>query len=102
MSRIRVEADEGLMADYPRCWPARVRIAVGPSRNERLVTHVPGDPARPFDRSAVRSKFLRFVTPVLCGEKTEQLLARTGDLLVDGDFVPLVLEIEQLCRDAVA
>ena len=50
-TRIKVEADEGLLADYPRTWPARVRVTAGSERHERLVTHVPGDPARPFDRA---------------------------------------------------
>jgi 2-methylcitrate dehydratase PrpD len=101
MSRIRVEQDERLMADYPRCWPARVRVTAGKSRHERLVVHVPGDPARPFDRAAVRAKFVRFVTPVVGAQKAEQLLARASELLAEEDFAALVTEVEQVCRDGL-
>ena len=65
MNKITVEADERLLADYPRAWTARVSVEAASGRHERQLMHVPGDPARPFDRSRVRDKFLRFVSPVL-------------------------------------
>ena len=65
MDRITVTPDESLLADYPRTWPARLCVTAGSARHERLVTHVPGDPARPFDRARVREKFLRFTAPVV-------------------------------------
>ena len=65
MDKITVEADERLLADYPRAWTARVSVEAASGRHERQLTHVPGDPARPFDRARVREKFLRFVGPVL-------------------------------------
>jgi 2-methylcitrate dehydratase PrpD len=102
MSRIRVEQDERLMADYPRCWPARVRVTVGGAAHERLVTHVPGDPARPFDRSAVDAKFVRFVTAIVGAQKAEQLLARSNDLLADRDLATLATEVEHICGNALA
>jgi 2-methylcitrate dehydratase PrpD len=102
MSKIEVEADQSLLADYPRSWPARVIVTAGSARHERRVTHVPGDPARPFDRASVREKFDRFVAPVLGKEKTEQMLARASDALASGKFAPLVAEIEAACRDALA
>jgi 2-methylcitrate dehydratase PrpD len=101
MSKIQVEADEGLLADYPRSWPARAIVTAGAARYERLVTHVPGDPARPFDRASVREKFVRFVAPVLGTQKTEQMLARCGDALAGGRFAALVAEIEAACGDAL-
>src|SRR5215467_13398535 len=48
MAKIKVEADARLLV--PVSWPARVRVAAGSARHEREVTHVPGDPALPFDR----------------------------------------------------
>ena len=39
----------------PARWPARVRVTAGSEQHERLVSHVPGDPARPFDRAQVRT-----------------------------------------------
>jgi 2-methylcitrate dehydratase PrpD len=101
MSKIKVEADEGLLADYPRSWPARLIVTAGAARRERLVTHVPGDPARPFDRAGVREKFVRFVAPVLGMQKTEQMLTRCGDALAGGRFGALVAEIEAACAGAL-
>jgi hypothetical protein len=61
------------------------------------VTHVPGDPALPFDRESVRKKFLRFAQPVIGVEKAERILARCSDVLATGAFSQLVDEIEQAC-----
>jgi len=97
MAKIKVEADERLLADYPVSWPARLRVAAGPTRHERGVTHVPGDPALPFDRTSVRKKFLRFTQPVLGVENAERILARCGGVLATGAFSQLMDEIEQAC-----
>jgi 2-methylcitrate dehydratase PrpD len=102
MSKIKVAADESLLADYPRRWPARVMVTAGSTRYERLVTDIPGDPARPFDGAKVREKFARFVAPVLGTEKTEQILTRISDALASGTFAALVAEIEAACRNPPA
>jgi 2-methylcitrate dehydratase PrpD len=95
MGKIKVEADER----YPSCWPARVRVAAGSTRHARDVTHIPGDPALPFDRVRVREKFLRFTQPVL-GETAEHILARCSGVLATGEFSQLMDEIERACSMA--
>ncbi len=65
MDRIRVTPDDSLLADYPRVWPARVRVTAASMQHDRLVTHVPGDPARPLDAAGVSEKARRFIAPVL-------------------------------------
>jgi 2-methylcitrate dehydratase PrpD len=102
MSKTKVEADESLLSDYPRTWPARVRVAAGSAWHERLVTHVPGDPARPFDRARVQEKFLSFVAPALGEGKARDILARCSDGLATGEFGALVAAIENACADAQA
>src|SRR5215467_13717066 len=97
MVKINVEADARLLADYPVSWPARVRVAAGSARHEREVTHVPGDPALPFDRESVRKKFLRFTQPVLGAENAERILARCSGVLATGAFSQLIDDIEQAC-----
>jgi 2-methylcitrate dehydratase PrpD len=97
MDKIKVEADAGLLADYPRSWPARVRVIARGAQHERLVTHVPGDSARPFDRARVREKFRSFVAPVLGAEKTEHILARCSEALAIGQVASLANEIEEAC-----
>ena len=98
MAKITVKADEGLLSDYPRRWSARVTVVAGTDRHERLVSHVPGDPARAFDRARVREKFLRFVAPVIGTEKAERILVRCGDVLVDGRFELLMEDIGAIWR----
>jgi hypothetical protein len=66
------------------------------------VTHVPGDPARAFDRARVREKFLRFAQPVLGPEGAARMLARCRDALATGAFAPLLDAIELACADALA
>jgi 2-methylcitrate dehydratase PrpD len=103
MAKIKVEADDGLLADYPRSWPARVRVAAaGSAQHERMVTHVPGDPARAFDRARVHEKFLGFVAPALGPEEAERMLARCRTAPAAGEFAPLLDAIEQTCSDALA
>jgi 2-methylcitrate dehydratase PrpD len=102
MTKIKVAADESLLSEYPRRWPARVTVRAGAARYERLVRDVPGDPACPFDRAQVREKFVRFVEPVLGTERTGKALARISDALARGDFAVLVEEIDGACCDALA
>ena len=103
MAKIKVAADERLLADYPRSWPAHVRVVAGFAQHERTVTHIPGDPARPFDRGSVGKKFLRFAQAALGAGKAERLLARCSEVLTSGQFSSLVDEIEQACAaDSVA
>src|SRR6516162_6467945 len=97
MAKIKVAADERLLADYPRSWPAHVRVVAGFAQHERTVTHIPGDPARPFDRGSVGKKFLRFAQAALGAGKAERLLARCSEVLTSGQFSSLVDEIEQAC-----
>jgi len=97
MDKIKVEADESLLADYPLTWPARVRAVVGSTVHERLVTHVPGDSGHPFHRAHVQAKFLRFVLPVFGTGVAEHILARCGEVLTSGHFGSFVEEIEVAC-----
>ena len=101
MSKIKVAADKSLLADYPRTWPARVVVTAHTARHERLVTYVPGDPARPFSRSDVCAKFSRVVTPVIGPERTERMLARCEEAIERDGFAALAAEIETVCCEAV-
>lgn len=64
MAKITVRADDGLLSYYPQAWPARVVARTRADSSERLVTQTPGDPARPFDMTAVTRKFSRIVAPI--------------------------------------
>jgi len=76
MARIKVSADDALLADYPAAWPARVVVKTSSGVHERLVRHVPGDPARPFAETDVMAKLRRLV-----GEQRAQRLLEFGAVL---------------------
>lgn len=98
MAKIMVEPDESLLASYPSKWPARVEVEAGSARHERVVTDIPGDPARPLDRAKIQEKFTRFVRPIIGAERTQQLFNGCSDALSGGDLRALVDEIEHVCR----
>jgi 2-methylcitrate dehydratase PrpD len=77
MSRITVAAHESLLPHYPTEWHARVSVVTPRGRQEKMVRHVPGDPARPMDQASLKAKFDRLAAPVL-GEKTTSSLWRTA------------------------
>jgi 2-methylcitrate dehydratase PrpD len=74
MARIKVRAEQSLLgAGYPRAWAAHVTVTTRARRHERTVTHVPGDPARPFGEDDLKRKFARVVRPLLDREQAEAL-----------------------------
>jgi 2-methylcitrate dehydratase PrpD len=77
MARINVDDDERLLAaGYPRAWAAWVTVTTASGRHEHQVSHVPGDPARPFDEGAVKQKFIRVTAPVIETPQAEAMFAR--------------------------
>ncbi len=56
MSRITVVADDDLLPRYPAEWQARVSVATSRGRQEKLIRHVPGDPARPMSPGELASE----------------------------------------------
>jgi 2-methylcitrate dehydratase PrpD len=96
MGRITVAADDTLLATYPAAWPARVTVTTAAGTHERAVSHVPGDPARPFGKADVAKKFSRFAGAVMGADAASALFAR----IVDGgaDVPDIVDEIERACR----
>ena len=84
MDKIKVDAGRGPARGLSAHLAGAGGVTTGSTRHERLVTHVPGDPARPFDRARVREKFLRFVGPMIGKSKAEQILARCSDVCCAG------------------
>jgi 2-methylcitrate dehydratase PrpD len=81
MERVAIVPDEALLLSFPSQWPARVEVTTSSGRHERTVKEVPGDPARPFDATAVREKFRRLAVPVIGSEASAQVLERAFGLL---------------------
>ena len=73
MARVKVVADDGLLADYPATWPAHVVVTTSQARHERRVDHIPGDPARAFTEVELARKFEHFVAPAAGAESAALL-----------------------------
>lgn len=65
MQKITVEADDALLADYPRLWPAQVTVTTASETRARRIAAIPGDPSQPFGEAEVIAKFRRFATPAI-------------------------------------
>jgi 2-methylcitrate dehydratase PrpD len=96
MSRIKVVADETLLADYPSHWPARVVAETASGRHERLITNIPGDPDRPFTEADVRAKFKRLTAAALGGEVENFLQLSLSALQSKESLLSLMREIEDV------
>jgi 2-methylcitrate dehydratase PrpD len=97
MDQVAVRPDDTLLAEFPARWPGRIEVTTSSGRTGRTVTDVPGDPARPFDRNAVREKFVRLAAPVIGAEACERALAG-GFGLLSGKTDPagLLRQIEDI------
>jgi 2-methylcitrate dehydratase PrpD len=101
MKRVQLRAEEGLVAaDYPRAWAAHITIATAGKRHERSVTHVPGDPARPFSEDDLRQKFVRVTAPMLDAERAGAAFTQALDAVKNP--AGMLAEIEQIARSAKA
>ena len=100
MAKISVRADEGLLRHYPKSWPAHVVVTTAGARHEKLVLHVPGDPARTLDESQVSAKFWRLVAPLVGDHASEELL-RLAFAAIDGGGAKALLEALGRCAAAL-
>jgi 2-methylcitrate dehydratase PrpD len=76
MTRIAVQGDEDLKAEgYPQAWAAQVTVETASGSRACKVTHVPGDPARPFGETELRAKFHRVTAPVLNSAQADEMFA---------------------------
>jgi len=74
MTKVKVSADETLLAGFPKVWRSRVRVQAGGAWHEREIDRVPGDPARPFDEVAVRDKFRRTSGEAIGADACDRLI----------------------------
>jgi 2-methylcitrate dehydratase PrpD len=96
MARITVKGDDALLADYPKVWPARVVVSTRKGTHELIVTHVPGDTARPFHQHDIERKFVRYAAPVVQGDAKELFRRSLGVLQGRESAASLVAELREL------
>jgi 2-methylcitrate dehydratase PrpD len=103
MSRITVVVDDDLLPHYPAQWPARVSVVTTRGRREKLIRHLPGDPARPISHASLREKFDRLVSPVLGNKVTDPLWRTATEALSSGERpIDLVRQLDQIIERTTA
>jgi 2-methylcitrate dehydratase PrpD len=81
MDRVVPVRDPALDADYPRVWPAWVRIALRDGRTfEERVAHPLGDPENFPDAAALGAKFRTLARRALSDAQVDRLAAAVADL----------------------
>jgi 2-methylcitrate dehydratase PrpD len=98
MNKITVRADETVLDRFPEQWPARARVRTQHGEQERSVKRVPGDPERPFDIQAVRTKALRLVGSQ-ASHLADQCIAMLAGRLTPGQLLDLV---ERSCASSMS
>jgi 2-methylcitrate dehydratase PrpD len=97
MTRIKVTADDALLADYPKTWPGRIVVSTAAGRHERSVRDVPGDPACAFTAAEVEAKFQRLVAPIAGEPRARHLFGLGSTVLRHGTALPsIVAELKGL------
>jgi 2-methylcitrate dehydratase PrpD len=95
MDRVVATRDAALDAQYPRVWPAWVRIEVRDGRRfEEHVTHPLGDPERFPDAAALGAKFRSLARRALPEAQVERLAATVAAL-------PAAPDVDQVLSAAV-
>jgi 2-methylcitrate dehydratase PrpD len=96
MNKIAVRPNEDLLDGFPRQWLASVRVRTPNSEHQKLIRHVPGDPERPFDESAIKSKASR-----LTGSTADRIIDQCRAMF-EGRMTPeqLVDFINRACAAA--
>jgi len=102
MGKVKVTADDALLADYPARWSARVVVKSMSGRHEYKAEHVPGDPARPLSVQALVDKFRKLAAPV-AGEAQADAMLDAALHIADTAAAPsrLLRDIEALYSRAI-
>ncbi len=82
--RVTLTIDPELDALFPRQVAQRVTIKTGRGTFEKLVEHPLGEPANPYGREGLRTKFRNLTSPMLSPERQERVITDTGNLRSDG------------------
>ena len=97
MSLIKVSSADGLPPEYPKAWPAKIVVTTTNGRHERSVTHVPGDPARPFGEADLRKKFHKLVASVP-EDQVDDMFTRALEALDEPSGLPRDIEMIDAAR----
>lgn len=83
--RIAVREDDSpeLIAHFPARFPAKVAVTAAGQTHERCVVEATGDPGRPLDDAALRSKIARVLDNLGRGEDAKTLFEIAGSALTD-------------------
>jgi 2-methylcitrate dehydratase PrpD len=101
MARVKIVADETLLAGYPSRWRARTVVQTASCSHEKPIDGIPGDPERPFAEADVQAKFRRFTASALGGEIEEFLRLSLNALRSNESLLSLTRGIDRVIAHAV-
>ena len=80
MPRVHLHRDKALNKDYPREWPAIVKITTGSGAFERRVDYPKGDSENPLSLDELVAKFRGMVSGIIPDARAEALIQRMLDI----------------------
>jgi 2-methylcitrate dehydratase PrpD len=99
MDKITVRADAEVLQDFPRRWPACLRVRARQGDHERTIVHVPGDPERQLDGDARKAKARRLI-----GAATDEIASRCDVVFNEPDgparLIALIDQVSARSRSA--
>jgi 2-methylcitrate dehydratase PrpD len=96
MNKITVRPNEDLLDGFPRQWAAGLHVRTTNSEHQRLIRNIPGDPERPFDESAIKTKAFRLI-----GSTADNLVGQCRSMF-EGRTTPeqLIAFVDSSCAAA--
>ncbi len=94
MGRVKVAAEDALLADYPARWPARIVVEASSGRRELRIDCVPGDPERPLTKAEIEKKFSHFAEPLASDTAAKLLQSSLNALNSNNSLFSLMKDLE--------
>lgn len=96
MARVKVVADDALLANYPASWPARLVVEAASGRRELHINCILGDPERSFTEEDVEKKFGHFAGPVLADSTSKSVQAHLTSFPSTGSISSLMADLDNI------
>jgi len=84
-AKVRVLEDQELATAYPQKWPARLRVRIAHSWDERTIEVAPGDAGTGFDQQALANKIAQLFAVNGVSHQVDHLIAASDAALTDPD-----------------
>jgi 2-methylcitrate dehydratase PrpD len=92
--RVRVEADDGMTASFPREWPCEIQVRLRDGRRfDRLVPYPKGEPEAPMSPQEIEAKFRDLASMAITEQAADKVIAAVWALDRETGLAPLIAAI---------